>query len=159
LADAGRRVTMTRHQAQNRGRWLARRGDARSADGVASQTEDVADQAIKRILDAHVGAPEKPFLMYCATGAGHAPHDVPKEWADGCEGQFDGGWDAYRETVFQRQKECEGLSCGHDCGAPAAEGYAPPFAFTGTIHRVAIDVAGGPITDGEAEMARLMAQR
>ena len=150
---------MTRHQAQNRGRWLARRGDASSADDVASRTEDLADQAIKRILDAHVGAPEKPFFMYFATGAGHAPHHVPKEWADRYEGQFDGGWDAYRETVFQRQKELEGLSCGYDFGAPAAEGYEPPFGFTGTIHQVAIDVAGELISDDEAEMARLMAQR
>ncbi|MGH2476326.1 MAG: hypothetical protein ACRDIL_13780 [Candidatus Limnocylindrales bacterium] len=150
---------MTRHQAQNRGRWVARRGDAPSTDDVPSRTEDVADQAIKRILDAHVGAPEAPIFMYCATRSGHAPHHVPKEWADRYEGQCDRGWDAYRETVFQRQKELEGLSCGHDCGAPAAGGYAPPSAFTGTIHRVAIDVAGGLITDDEAEMARLMAQR
>ncbi len=149
---------MTKHQAQNRGRWLARRGDARSADDVTSRTEDVADQAIKRILDTHVGAPETPIFMYCATGAGHAPHHVPKVWADRYEGQWDGGWDAYRETVFQRQKELEGLSRGHDCGAPAADGDAPS-AFTGTIHRVAIDVAGGLISDDEAEMARLMAQR
>ena len=52
------------------------------------------------MLDAHVNAPEKPFFMYYATGAAHAPHHVPKEWADRYEGQFDDGWDAYRETVF-----------------------------------------------------------
>lgn len=106
-----------------------------------------------------MGVPEKPFFMYFATGAGHALHHVPKEWAAGCERQFDGGWDAYRETVFQRQKEFDGLSCGHDCGAPAADGYAPPSAFTGTIHQVVIDVAGELISDDEAEMARVMAQR
>jgi hypothetical protein len=149
---------MTRHQAQNRGRWLARRGDARSADDVASRTEDVADQAIKLILDAHVGVPEKPFFMSDATGAGHAPHHVPRERADRYEGQYDGGWDAYREIVFQRQKELEGLSCGYDCGAPAADGDAPS-AFTGTIHQVVIDLAGERISDDGAEMARFMAQR
>jgi arylsulfatase len=43
--------------------------------------------------------------MYYATGAQHAPHHVPKEWADAYAGQFDDGWDAYREKVFARQKE------------------------------------------------------
>jgi hypothetical protein len=150
---------MTRHQAQNHARWLARRGDAPSADDVPSRTENLADQAIKRILEVNVGVPEKPFFMYFATGAGHALHHVPRERADRYEGQFDGGWDAYREIVFQRQKELDGLSCGHDCGAPAADGYAPPSAFTGTIHQVVIDVAGELISDDEAEMARVMAQR
>jgi arylsulfatase len=55
--------------------------------------------------------------------------------------------------------ELEGLSCGYDFGSPAADGYEPPFAFTGTIHQVAFDVAGKLITDDEAEMARLMAQQ
>jgi arylsulfatase A-like enzyme len=68
-------------------------------------SEDLADNAIKLVLDAHVNAPEKPFFMYYAPGAGHAPHHVPKEWADRYKGKFDTGWDAYRETVFARQKE------------------------------------------------------
>lgn len=68
-------------------------------------SEDLADQAIKMVLDAHVNAPEKPFFLYYATGAGHAPHHVPKEWADKYAGKFDMGWDAYREEVFARQKE------------------------------------------------------
>ena len=68
-------------------------------------SEDLADQAIKMILDAHVTAPEKPFFMYYATGAAHAPHHVPTEWADRYKGEFDDGWDAYRETVFARQQE------------------------------------------------------
>ncbi len=67
-------------------------------------SEDLADQAIKMILDAHATAPEKPFFMYYAPGAAHAPHHVPKEWADRYKGRFDEGWDAYRETVFANQK-------------------------------------------------------
>ena len=55
--------------------------------------------------------------------------------------------------------ELEGLSCGYDFGAPAGEGYEPPFAFTGTIHSVTFDVSGELITDDEAEMARLLAQQ
>ena len=68
-------------------------------------SEDLADQAIRMILDAHVNAPEKPFFLYYATGAGHAPHHVAKEWADKYKGRFDDGWDAYREKTFARQKE------------------------------------------------------
>ena len=68
-------------------------------------SEDLADNAIKQVLDAHVNAPEKPFFMYYAPGAAHAPHHVPKEWADRYRGKFDAGWDAYRETVFARQQE------------------------------------------------------
>ena len=68
-------------------------------------SEDLADQAIKCIVDAHVNAPEKPFFMYYATGAGHAPHHVAAEWADRFKGRFDMGWDAYREQVLARQKQ------------------------------------------------------
>jgi arylsulfatase A-like enzyme len=73
-------------------------------------SEDLADQAIKMILDAHVNAPEKPFFLYYAPGAGHAPHHVPREWADRYAGAFDLGWDEYREKVFARQKEIGLLS-------------------------------------------------
>jgi arylsulfatase len=56
--------------------------------------------------------------------------------------------------------ELEGLSCGYDFGAPVlADVYEPPFAFTGTIHEVVIDVAGELIEDSEAAMRRLMAQQ
>ena len=66
---------------------------------------DLADKAIQFIQDAHVNAPEKPFFLYYATGAGHAPHHVPKEWADKYKGKFDMGWDEYRKIVHQRQIE------------------------------------------------------
>lgn len=66
---------------------------------------DLADKAIEFIKDANNNAPEKPFFLYYATGAGHAPHQVEKEWIEPYRGKFDTGWDAYRETVFQRQIE------------------------------------------------------
>jgi arylsulfatase A-like enzyme len=49
--------------------------------------------------------PDKPFFVYFAPGATHAPHHVPKEWADRYRGQFDDGWDSLRERTFARQKE------------------------------------------------------
>lgn len=68
-------------------------------------TEDLADKAISFIADSKQVAPNKPFFMYFATGAMHAPHHVPKEWADKYAGQFDDGWEAYREKTFAKQKE------------------------------------------------------
>ena len=49
--------------------------------------------------------PEKPFFVYFAPGATHAPHHVPMEWADKYKGAFADGWDAQREKTFARQKE------------------------------------------------------
>jgi len=68
-------------------------------------TEDLADKAIGFIGDAKQVAPDKPFFMYFATGATHAPHHAPKEWIDKYKGQFDDGWEAYREKVFAKQKK------------------------------------------------------
>jgi arylsulfatase A-like enzyme len=86
----------------------------RSPEDGYHLSEDLADQAIKMILDSQVNAPEKPFFMYYATGAAHAPHHVPKEWADRYRGKFDGGWDAYRDTVFANQKEIGLFPAGAD---------------------------------------------
>jgi arylsulfatase len=66
---------------------------------------DLADKAIGFIADAKQVAPNKPFFLYFAPGAGHAPHHVPKDWADKYKGKFDEGWDVYREKVFAKQKE------------------------------------------------------
>jgi arylsulfatase A-like enzyme len=68
-------------------------------------TSDITDKAIEFINDAKAIAPEKPFFLYYCPGAAHAPHHVPKEWADRYKGVFDMGYEAYRELVFARQKE------------------------------------------------------
>ena len=68
-------------------------------------TEDLADKAISFVADSKQVAPDKPFFLYFATGAMHAPHHVRKEWSDQYKGQFDDGWEAFRDKVFARQKE------------------------------------------------------
>src|SRR5690625_5223128 len=68
-------------------------------------TEDMTDRAIQFVDEARQAAPDKPFFLYYATGAMHAPHHVPKEWADRYRGEFDDGWSAYRDRTVQRQKE------------------------------------------------------
>ncbi|SEA91851.1 arylsulfatase [Leifsonia sp. 21MFCrub1.1] len=68
-------------------------------------TEDLADHASTWIRTQKALMPDKPFFVYFAPGATHAPHHVPKEWADKYAGKFAGGWDALREQTFARQKE------------------------------------------------------
>src|SRR5687767_10983795 len=68
-------------------------------------TEDLADRAIGWVHQQKALMPDKPFFMYFAPGATHAPHHVPLEWADKYAGKFDDGWDAQRERTFARQKE------------------------------------------------------
>jgi len=68
-------------------------------------TVDLVDRAISFIVSGKQIAPNKPFFMYFCPGTAHAPHQVPKEWADKYKGKFDDGWDAYREKVFANQKK------------------------------------------------------
>ena len=66
---------------------------------------DLADKAI-HYLTGHVSInPDKPFLMFWAPGAMHAPHHAPKSYIDRFKGKFDGGWDQARETIFAKQME------------------------------------------------------
>ena len=93
-------------------------------------TEDLADKAIQFIADAKQVAPHKPFYLHFCTGAGHAPHHVAKEWADRYAGQFDDGWDAYRERTLARQKElgvmpAEAELSRHDPDVPEWDSLSP----------------------------------
>lgn len=64
---------------------------------------DMTDKAIGWIGQQKSLTPDKPFFIYFAPGATHAPHHVPKEWADKYKGKFDQGWDKLREETFARQ--------------------------------------------------------
>jgi arylsulfatase A-like enzyme len=65
----------------------------------------ITDKAIFYIDRQKKAAPNKPFFLYYAPGATHAPHQVDKYWSDQYKGKFDSGWDAFREEVFARQKK------------------------------------------------------
>jgi arylsulfatase A-like enzyme len=67
--------------------------------------EDMTDKAINWIGQQKALVPDKPFFIYFAPGATHAPHHVPKEWADKYKGKFNQGWDKLREETFARQKK------------------------------------------------------
>jgi arylsulfatase A-like enzyme len=66
---------------------------------------DMTDKAIAWIGQQKALIPDKPFFVYFAPGATHAPHHVPQEWADKYKGQFDQGWDKLREEIIARQKQ------------------------------------------------------
>ena len=76
-----------------------------NADGSPYHlSHDLADQAISW-LDNWKGLRDAPFFMYYTPGAIHAPLHVPTDWRDKYKGQFDDGWDVYREQVLERQKK------------------------------------------------------
>jgi len=68
-------------------------------------SDQITDKAIFYIDRQEKVAPNKPFFLYYAPGATHAPHQVDKFWSDQYKGKFDKGWDWYREQVFERQKK------------------------------------------------------
>lgn len=67
-------------------------------------TTDMTNQAVNWVKAQQSLTPDKPFFVYFATGAVHAPHHVPKEWSDKYKGKFDRGWDVVRQDTFARQK-------------------------------------------------------
>lgn len=75
-----------------------------STDPDYHLSTDLADKAIDWVRQAKAIAPDRPYFLYVATGATHAPHHTPQEWIEKFKGQFDEGWDAYREKTLARQK-------------------------------------------------------
>jgi len=67
-------------------------------------TTDMTNEAINWVKFQQALTPDKPFMVYYAPGAVHAPHHAPKEWIEKYKGQFDGGWDKLREETIARQK-------------------------------------------------------
>ena len=67
--------------------------------------DDITDKAVEWVHAVRAQDPVKPWMMYYSTGCAHTPHHVAKEWADKYKGQFDDGWDKYRERTIERQKK------------------------------------------------------
>ncbi|MEI7900490.1 MAG: arylsulfatase [bacterium] len=87
--------------------------------------EDMTDKAMNWISQQKALAPDKPFYVYFAPGATHAPHHVPKEWADKYKGKFDQGWDKLREETFARQKKLSVIP--QDCQLTARHQEIPAW--------------------------------
>jgi arylsulfatase A-like enzyme len=76
----------------------------RAADPGYTLTADLTDHAIQWLRRVRSIDPSKPYFLYMAPGATHAPHQVPAEWIARFRGQFDQGWDVYRQQTMERQK-------------------------------------------------------
>ena len=120
-------------------------------------TEDLANRAISFIADAKQVAPDKPFFLYFCPGATHAPHHVRKEWADRYKGQFDDGWDAYREKTFKKQKQLgivprDAELSRHDPDVQQWESLSPDEK---KLYARMMEVFAGFLTHTDAQYGRL----
>ncbi len=92
-------------------------------------SEDITDKAIEFIKDLKSVTPSKPFFLYLAYGANHAPHQAPKEWIDKYKGKFDAGWEKCRETIYKNQLKMGIIPTGtvlpaHDPDVPAWDSFS-----------------------------------
>jgi|tagenome__1003787_1003787.scaffolds.fasta_scaffold20985951_5 arylsulfatase A-like enzyme len=121
-------------------------------------SEDLVDRSMKFIADAKQIDPAKPFYLHLCFGAMHAPHHVAKEWADRYAGQFDDGWDAYREKVFTAQKELGIVPADtelsrHDPDVPDWDSLPEPSR---RLFSRFMEVFAGFLTHTDAQLGRLL---
>jgi arylsulfatase A-like enzyme len=122
-------------------------------------SEDLADQAIRMLRDQQQGAPGKPFFMYFALGAMHSPHHVAPEWVEPYKGQFDRGWDVWRQETFDRQVERGTVPAGTVLtDRPAwVQGWDDLSAEERRMHARQQEVFAGFLTHTDAQIGRLLA--
>jgi len=121
-------------------------------------SEDLASTAIRFLADQQNAAPGKPFFLYFALGAAHAPHHVTAQWVEPYRGQFDQGWDAWRQDVFRRQ-----LASGV---VPAGTTLTPRPAWVATwdqhsadekrMHARQMEVFAGFLTHADEQIGRVI---
>jgi arylsulfatase len=120
--------------------------------------DDMTEKAMKWIGQQKALTPDKPFFVYFAPGATHAPHHVPKEWADKYKGKFNQGWDKLREETFARQKALGVIPA--DCQLTARSAEIPawdemPEAFKPVLSRE-MEVYAGFLEYTDHHVGRLL---
>jgi arylsulfatase len=122
-------------------------------------TEDLTDAAIRMVTDQHHAAPDKPFFLYYAPGAVHAPHQVSSEWVEPYRGQFDDGWDRWREAAFARQLELGVVPAGTKLTErpPWVSAWDDLGDDAHRMHTRALEVFAGFLTHTDAQIGRLVA--
>ena len=121
-------------------------------------TTDMTNEAIGWVKAQQSMTPDKPFFMYFATGAVHAPHHVPKEWIEKYKGKFDAGWDDVREKTMARQKE-KGLVPANTKLPPKPEDIKDWDALTADEKRLftrQAEVFAGFLEQTDHEIGRLI---
>jgi len=120
--------------------------------------EQITDKAISYLTRQHKVAPDKPFFLYYAPGATHAPHQVSKEWSDQYVGKFDAGWDAFREEVFARQKKLGIIPANAVLPArnPSIKAWNSLSADEKKLYARFMEVYAGYLTYTDHEVGRLI---
>lgn len=132
---------------------------ARGRDGY-NLTVDMADQAIMRIREHERENPEKPFLLYFASGAGHAPHHAPKEFIEHYKGRFEAGWGHERERILERQK-AQGLVPGDVKLPPWPADFPRWDSLERDARRIAersMEVFAAQLSQTDQEFGRIVAE-
>jgi arylsulfatase len=122
-------------------------------------TEDLADTAIRYVVDQQQGAPGKPFFLYFALGAVHAPHHVTASWSDRYEGRFDDGWERWRERTFERQRTLGVVPEGTVLTPRPrwVQQWDELPALEQRLYARMYEVFGGFLTHADAQIGRLVA--
>jgi arylsulfatase A-like enzyme len=130
----------------------------RTADEGYHLTEDLADRAISYLKDLRAYDADKPFFVYFAPGACHAPHQAPAEFIDAYRGRFDQGWDAWRDAVFARQVASGLLPAGTELSERPS--WVPAWESLGTderrLYARMMEVYAGFLTHTDAQVGRVL---
>jgi|HubBroStandDraft_5_1064220.scaffolds.fasta_scaffold23945_1 arylsulfatase A-like enzyme len=121
-------------------------------------SEDLADRAIRMVLDQRQAAPDKPFFCYLATGAAHAPHQVPPQWIEPYRGRFDHGWEAERLAAFSRQVAAGVVPPGTELTArpPWIQDWNALPADERRLFARYMEVFAGFVTHADAQIGRFL---
>ncbi len=122
-------------------------------------TEDLADEAVARLRELRRNQPDRPFLLWLALGATHAPHHVTPEWSDPYRGRFDGGWDEWRVHTLERQIRLgivpEGTELPNDSAhVPDWDGLP---ADRQRLYARMMELFAGFLTHADAQIGRVLA--
>ncbi len=121
-------------------------------------SEDLVDHAVQFVHDTKSIRPDRPFFLYFAFGATHAPHQAPREYLEKYRGKFDQGWDAIRDEWFARQQEMGLLPEGTQL-APRNPGVEPWDALPENHRRLAArlqEAFAGFLEHTDAQIGRLV---
>ena len=121
-------------------------------------TSDLADRGIAFINDLRAYSPDKPFFMYVAPGACHAPHQAPADFIAAYRGRFDHGWDAWRDEVFARQVASALLPTGTKLSERPS--WVPAWSSLSDderrLYARMMEVYAGFMTHTDAQIGRLL---
>jgi arylsulfatase len=122
-------------------------------------TEDLADEAVTRLRELRRNQPTRPFLVWLALGATHAPHHVAPAWSDPYRGRFDAGWDEWRHRTLERQIELGIVPPGTELPSPSE--HVPDWAGLDPdrrrLYARMMEVYAGFLTHADAQIGRVLA--